>query len=417
LDKNVSIKTLGFENVSENVLLIPLDPDTLPNEMMNMAFDSKDANSSFVHDEISRAVSQCPPTGKLKLNLKDWSFTTWSLSGTQKFVGGDDFFVYYVDPVVNMSTFIARTTDHENGTYSLSFTASPFVNSSTPSFSEKGTLVVWLEYTCGAGRILRPFKDTWRTIGAVNVNWNVDNVKRPPFREFVPPNQDGTSDFGNIRTLLGLGDSVMQQFFSYQYNRFYKKNLGFGRNVGDPLLGRNWAQHFRLLSNRLRSIFQVHNYTGVILGMAAWELQKPFGNGDAPIPGQPYADNDLFQDHLTALRSLITRLRSQFPLLKIFWKSGLYMHLHVVARDKGMRWLSVRRIEYECQYRTELLHKKQNELMENLGIPIMHLMDATYLMPDHHRNPGDSMHYDVEANALMLDWFYPRGLNESLWDF
>jgi hypothetical protein len=402
--------------MANGILIMPESPDFQPTQMMMRAFNS--SNGTFVHDDISKNVSECPTTNQIRLSLQDWTLEAYTFHGEAKSVGGDDYFVYYVDPEFEKATFIARSTDLGNGTYSLNFTNSPFVNMTWASFADQGTLHVWLEYTCGAGRILRPFKDAWNTNGAVNVHWEARNVPRPPSTEFVPPNQDGDIDLGSTRFVLAVGDSVMQQFVSYDFKarKFYRPNLTFGKNVGDPLLSRTWNRQLQLITMRLRRVFKNHNSAALILGVAAWELQKPYGNGDAPIPDQPYADNDLFDDHLKAVRRLLTSLQRRFPLLKIFWKSGAYLHLHVAARDRGDDWVTISRLEYECQYRTEMLYHMQNELMAELDIPVMHLLEASYLMPDRHRSHADTMHYSIEANDLMINWFYPQGMNTTIFD-
>jgi hypothetical protein len=42
------------------------------------------------------------------------------------------------------------------------------------------------------------------------------------------------------------------------------------------------------------------------------------------------------------------------------------------------------------------------------------VMEASYLMPDRHRDLGDAIHYDVETNQKMLSWFFPNGLNMTV---
>jgi hypothetical protein len=59
------------------------------------------------------------------------------------------------------------------------------------------------------------------------------------------------------------------------------------------------------------------------------------------------------------------------------------------------------------------LYELQKARMRELGVPILDVMEATYLMPDRNRGPGDTLHYDVETNKMLVSWFYPDGLNVS----
>ena len=406
----------------EGLLVLPQEPDMKSQYMMDLAFSYQNG-TYFPHDAISSNVSGCPPTSQVKVNVQDWSLTTYAQDGTLKQRGGDQLFIYYEDPSIKETTCVARPTDHGNGTYSLEFTKSPSLNTNT-TLGAKGRLIVWLEYSCGVGKIMRPFKDHWGTSGAILTNWTADDVPKPPMKQFVHPNLDKNIDLGQMKVVLVAGDSVMKQFVSPSFNKFYWKNLAYtksSRTPPSPLLLRSYGAQLQKITQRLRRLRPLfndpNNNVALVLGFAAWSLQKPFGNGDAPIPGQVYSDEDLFPEHTQALSVLIKQLRRRFPNLKIFWKTGEYMHLHVVARDKGNDWLKVKeRLAYMSQHRTQLLYEKQKQLMRGLNIPILDMMEATYLMPDCHRVPGDTMHYDIQTNKMMISWFYPNGVNASLWN-
>jgi hypothetical protein len=391
-------------------LTIPRIPDPKPQFMRNFALSFPNG-TDFQHDSYSSNYSSCPITSQIILNVTNWTFQTLDENGKFKTRGGDEWFIFYEDQDLQRTTCVAHITDHEDGQYSLKFTASPYLNTSIP-LNEKGKLIIWLEYSCGVGAILRPFKDTWRTNGAILTKWIAEDVPRPPMQEFINSNVNETIDFGKFDFLLGAGDSVMQHFVSPMYNYFYFSNMAFGKNIANPLLGRTVPRAMNVIIRRLRSHMSGTARVGLILGYAAWELQKPYGNGE-PIPGQPYADNDLFPDHLNCLRTMISRLRRRLRGLEIFWKTGEYIHLHVVARDKGKEWVNFPRLEYMSRYRTMKLYNEQKEVMRQLGIPILDVMEASYLMPDRHRDLGDAIHYDVETNQKMLSWFFPNGLNIS----
>jgi hypothetical protein len=413
---------------SNGLVVIPKLPDPKSQFMRKFALSNPNG-TEFQHDSYSINYSTCPITSQIIVNVHNWTFQTLDEHGHVKTIGGDEWFIYYQDIEISQTTCVAHITDHNDGQYSLQFTSSPYLNTSIP-LKETGTLIFWLEYSCSVGSILRPFKDTWRTNGALLTKWIAENIPRPPFQQFINPNANNNTiiDLGTFDFLLAAGDSVMQHFVSPMYNHFYFPNMAFGRNIADPLLGRTFSHVMNIIIRRLRphmsegdgnnNNIDVDNNSssnncrhkpriGLILGYAAWELQKPFGNG-MPIPGQPYSDEDLFSDHLNCLGTMIRRLQRKLHGLEIIWKTGEYIHLHVVARDKGMEWVHLPRLEYMSRYRTMALYQKQKDVMRQLNIPILDVMDASYLMPDRHRGPGDAIHYDVETNQKMLSWFFPN---------
>jgi hypothetical protein len=131
------------------------------------------------------------------------------------------------------------------------------------------------------------------------------------------------------------------------------------------------------------------------------------------LPGQPYADQDLFPEHIEALTQYINTMRATFPGLKVFWKTGQYPHLHVAARDRGNDWYKIDRLAYMSPYRTYYLYEMQKARMRELDVPILDVMEASYLMPDHNRAFADTLHYDIPTNGMLVSWFYPNGFNES----
>jgi hypothetical protein len=262
------------------------------------------------------------------------------------------------------------------------------------------------------GKIMRPFKDSWATNGATLTKWTAEGVPRPPIIAFVPPNADKAIDLGQFVKILGAGDSVMQHFFTPWFYSVFWDNLAFTKNLADTLLERSYNHQFTIIANRLRPHHSAGYSLALVIGFAAWELQKPFGNNGF-MADQPYTDHDLFPNHIEALTNLINRIKGRFPRVKIFWKTGSYLHLHVAARDRGNDWYKIDRLAYMSPYRTHYLYEMQKARMRELGVPILDVMEASYLVPDHNRGPGDTIHYDVETNRMFISWFYPNGLNLS----
>lgn len=222
------------------------------------------------------------------------------------------------------------------------------------------------------------------------------------------------ADLGNIHSVIAIGDSLMANFVNARAGQYFWKNLWFGEKHSDAFLSRNLRTVIRKTESQVASAG--HN-VGVLFGMAAWELLKPFGNSDSPIPGEPLADDDVFREHLDTLGKFVASIRGQFPMVKLYWKTGAYPHLHVVARDLGLGLVLVekqRNLWYMSHERTMRLYELQKMKMKELDVPVLDIMEATYLQPDRPRTPGDGIHYDVEFNKMISSWYYPSGLNESM---
>ena len=394
-----------------HILWIPNQPDRNPLDTLELAFEPNNNNKTL---EWKNLTDGCPITAQVSLDTTTWILHTHDIHGAKKSVGGDEFYIYYQQSRRAIMA-VSNTSDLGNGSYALNFTTHPFLKRRPRVGRGIGMLVVWLEYSCGIGYIPRPLRDSWSTNGAVLTNWVTMGVPLPPYRLFEKPG-GGLIDLGRHRSILAVGDSVMQQFVSLKSNTFFYKNCVFGRNVGDPLSSRNTHRVIRLMNRRLRGFFDIHNNSAVILGAAAWELQKPYGNLGEPLPGQPYTEQEILDDHLDALGVIVSSLRETFPRLTIYWKTGVAMHLHVLKRDKGNDWMQVSRVEYMSQSRTERLYQVQNQLMRELNVTILDIYPASYLLADGHRFAGDAIHYHLDVNKLMMSWFYPYGFNESMYE-
>jgi hypothetical protein len=193
--------------------------------------------------------------------------------------------------------------DHGNGTYSLEFKNSPYVDPNA-TMAEKGRLTVWLEYTCDVGKIMRPFKDSWATNGATLTKWTAEGVPRPPIIAFVPPNADKAIDLGQFVKVLGAGDSVMQHFFTPWFYSVFWDNLAFTKNLADTLLRKvSTITSLRLIAG-IGFAPTIAQDTASLLSSVS-----PLGSCRSPLgtigfmPDQPYTDHDLFPNHIEAAYS------------------------------------------------------------------------------------------------------------------
>jgi hypothetical protein len=410
----------GSISSSSSYRLVPETSDPLPGIMVNKAFSSKQNHQlPFLDDDLSFRIKACPVTTQLRFHVDDWMFETLTETGKSKSVGGDEFYIVYQDEAVYASasesisiTAVARWSDHQNGTYSVEeFVMSPYL-SSDKHLSGKGRLLVYLTHTCGVGRIGRPHKDNWATGGGVNVRWVLSNIAAPPMAPFQPPSS--SIDFATYDRILGVGDSTMQQFVSSTYLKWFYPNLRYGKNMRNPLQTRTVDDFLGKIRKRLKPwMAEKGLHAALLIGSSSWDLLKPFGNEDVPIPGFPNEEEALLEDHKNAIRTLIATVKKENPNVDIYWRSGSAMHLHTLVDGLGSNWTDVERTHYLSQYRVERLFHVQKELMKELNVTFLDLYHGSYLMADHHRSPGDSMHFDVSTNQMMISWFYPNGFVES----
>lgn len=172
----------------------------------------------------------CSMTAQIQITrLEDdrfWLLTTFGQDGSPKQVGGDDYYVFFYEDGQprNNPLAIANITDLHNGTYHLTFHASPtapcdrYDNLTTTSKNSNtsvvvGTLEVILEQTCGVGNLPPPIKQDWVVSGAVNQFYVIPNITAPrhiqPFRatqcqwedrffKLYPSGRTGRFPFGSI---------------------------------------------------------------------------------------------------------------------------------------------------------------------------------------------------------------------------
>jgi hypothetical protein len=60
---------------------------------------------------------------------------------------------------------------------------------------------------------------------------------------------------------------------------------------------------------------------------------------------------------------------------------------------------------YASNSRIKYLREEQMKVMKKLNVPVFDVFEATYLSGDQ-LTPGDSLHYEVPFNKLLLSYFY-----------
>jgi hypothetical protein len=113
-----------------------------------------------------------------------------------------------------------------------------------------------------------------------------------------------------------------------------------------------------------------------------------------------------FADHLTACRQLISRIRSQYPNVSLYWKSPTAFHVHALQKECYANKNCIDRTRYMSNTLAKDLYVRQKQLMEELGVPFLDLFEATYISACWGM-PGDGRHYRRWLNQFLNNYYYP----------
>jgi hypothetical protein len=319
--------------------------------------------------------------------------------GTPKTVGGDEYYVTYVDgtmlPGTNL-TAAAFAHDQGDGTYRLDFYESSMNVLPSPLHGH-GTLTAHLQYTCEMGRPVNPEKDKWSFGGALNIAFSFENVTMPSSKKFVPPNSDKAIDLGLYAHVVYHGDSIMRMLVNKRMGGPPKRQaMSFKKNAYFLGLGSQSAWNMDTLENMKKKMdypFLVNKTnTAIILGSAAWDIlmnQRPFN----------------MSSHLQACQLMIDHAHKQYPLAKVYWRSATGMQIHEVAKQKD--WTHFESMFYASNLRAQELYLLQKKMIaeRNPTVTFLDFYNATYLAADW-LQPGDGRHYVKGCNLKMINWFY-----------
>jgi len=414
--------------------------------------------NGIVEGDESHFLHGCAATSGVIIDMSHtpWTMTSLDSEGNVKTHGGDEFYISYtLDNTADHSPdAVARIVDRADGTYELYFMQSRSPRRSLePPADIIGVLNIHLLYTCAASFLDPPEKTNWKEDGSINAVWTEVGVRPPPFGWF----KTAPRRFPEIATeydfVLAVGNSLMRNFVwscfamdnieSGSCNNFMKRvrgkhitatlesrtgmrhNLVYSNGLGGPLNTNTVHSAFlpRIESgleeqkeseNRLGSIRE--DRSAFILGSCIWDLYAVYDLESFNQNGgnHRFGFYDGVDDHLEAIRILISETRRLHPLRKIYWKGCTAVHrqLHVtmpsyfnattpdVARES---------VWYTSLIRGRHLDAAQKELLEELNVPVIDMFEITYEMPELHRD-GDTKHYNAEMAILWADYFLPQGM-------
>lgn len=364
---------------------------------------------------------------ELVMNADDnpWSIISLDENGIRKSRGGDEFYVSYeeYDDFGKAERLhcqaVAIIDDHEDGTYQLNFVTTP-INPSLPTndFSverRRAVLTIHLEYTNGIGKLPPPSKATWEDGGYSHTCFQSNIDYRPPIRRFEAP--PCTIDLGSFDGVYFFGDSTADQFVRQRPNvkgkYYFQPKMLVGEKIRHPLNTRTLQSMLELLDkefgNTLRYHLEKAHRICLVLNSCLWDI----------LDASDELQGCSFDDHIEACRQLITTVRSVYEGVKVAWKSPMAVHIHwvnlerLIEHDNATATLFGRdRVRYMSRSRSQLIFNRQQELMNELNVPMLDIYEASQLSADQ-LYPSDGRHYRPDLNRLMLGWFVPNATNET----
>jgi hypothetical protein len=331
-----------------------------------------------------------------------WMMQALDEYGNNKTVGGDEFYVRYVDAIEprnsREATAVAHVEDLGTGLYKLKFVQTPMnrvlanLRNQSASLSDSlggiGKLTVDWQYVCNMGRMPPPTKDSWNFGGNfLKQRFEQDKVATPPIRPFVPPIGPDLSQYH----VAAFGDSLMRELVYEAGKR--RSNILYGTYKA-PMNSRTSKKikndlERSSLAPKLRQNTQSNITWVLLLGSAIWDILEWESDQGAT-----------FDDHLRTVRDLIQHARNTYPYVPIYWKAASALHIHVIPDD-------VPRVAYMSGSRSKFLYQRQLSLMRELDVPVLDLYEAYFLSGDYTK-PGDGRHYKSRFSEELLSWFMPE---------
>jgi len=389
-----------------NGLFIPPRPDSLPLEIISST--TKNLRNHFLSD--------CVPTSQFRIEDKVPKNKGYILlhslgpDGKRKTKGGDEIYVTYFDNSNDSLSpnAVANVEDLENGIYELRFFRS---RSPTLARDRKldgvGRFKINLHYTCFAGHLDPPHKNSWINSGVINTRYSSqNNIRPPPIRD--PPNSKTYPELANYETVYGIGNSMMRQLFGHIAPR--KSNFKYPDAVAAPL---NTQTVYEML-NRVRDIVKIdtkeHNgkpstNSALVLGSCVWDVLSI--HSKQSFDGKNRGGFYELKDHLDAIEIYIKTIKKEFPKWSLYWKGCTAIQVHA-AEVEGL-------LDRYCMYyaswiRGKTLDLYQKKLMKALDIPVLDLWDISFQMDEWMQ--FDGRHYNSGFNRIAMNHFL--GISNAL---
>jgi len=377
--------SLEQDNNSLRVLLPKDGPDPEPQLKLRQLKKVDPTPIDFSCRATSR-VELIIPTGP-NSGKQNWVLQSLDISGNRKKVGGDEYYMSFVDEgfaSYTDSTATAYTTDLGDGSYSLDFVGTREKLPANVTYSGKGRLTIFLQYTCDIGKIWPPGKEKWQSSGALYRTYKTELNISPPIEAPTPLTLD--VDLRSYDVVLAAGDSIMTQLFCIKL-RMRRKNMYMDKNLGAALHTDTLYKTIAWLRSRAVPALKPFKKTALLLNSGAWDVAR---NNDGLVKS--------VAEHLLALEKLVILARRMLPGTDIIWRSTTAMHVH--------RGPDIERLMYVSNSRVKSLHDAQLVLMERLNVPVLDLYNYTYEKAWSSK-PDDAIHFLDDVHTDILDELYP----------
>jgi hypothetical protein len=233
---------------------------------------------------------------------------------------------------------------------------------------------------------------------------NQKGVVCPPIRQFQEPNRDFAMDLSTYDFVYFFGDSLIQQFCRRDKAKppkpYRNDRIDYGFNVAQSL---TTADDVDTMLQKVRdwhgsNLTRAGTSIAVVTGSSVWDLLVE--NVD---PG--------LHLHAAACRSFVTRFRTEYPGVDLYWKSPSALHFHTlpILRD-NRNVLLAERARYMSNALTYHMYQLQKALMKELDVPFLDLYEAYYLSAPWSLTPTDARHFQDEISEVLLSYYW-RGLN------
>jgi len=391
---------------------IPNEPDMFPSEIVN----------SIIKDDPDHYLSSCIPTSQFLIeqqhpDTNGWMLHTFSSDGNRKTKGGDELYVIYRDQNNDSvsPTAIARVEDMQNGIYKLDFvkSRSPKIDHSQ-KLAGIGSVTIYLHYTCFAGHLDPPSKNTWNASGALNTKYtSINTLVAPPMRDVEMPKQlPELASYDNIYT---VGNSLMgQQFYKKydtrnEYPASRMPNFHVMGTFGSPL---NTESVKKLVSSEFVDRFHARHEVdmnannAIMAGSCVWDMMMSNSKDSKADSIQERWFE--WNDHLEAIEIWITSLRNKYPGWKIYWKGCTSIQIHA-WEGQDFSTKMARGVVYTSYIRSQQLDKLQKKLLQKMEVPVMDLWDLSFDMAEFHRK-GDTRHYENTFYDFSNDHIFGNNL-------
>jgi hypothetical protein len=333
-----------------------------------------------------------------------WFLESLDPQGKLKFVGGDEFYIEFRshDKLESKHpTAVAVFDDLQDGTYDLEFYRTfmkdePVVVNET---MKDGMLGIWLQYTCGIGRMAPPSKDSYTNGGYfTDIHWEKTLKYAPPIKEMPTMSLSNNRSLSEYDLVLYVGDSIMRNLNSAPRATPFQSKSFFEKSVSNPLNSTTIDQFISMMQRTIRKGKRIvqgvppHSKIAIILGSALWDVLVDMEQGTS------------YQNHLETIRKFIEQVKidtksQNSDHFDFYWKLPTALHVHVVRRKAGRiaRYMSTSRIQQ--------LYLFQKRLMGELELPMMDYYLASYVSCSW-LEPRDGRHYVPEFNKAISNIFF-----------